>query len=93
MQEDAEFSALPKAALVHVGFLDPHTGLQQIAAFESAYPKAAIPRCRARFWKLSDIVYFGLPQTPLQARFDEPVAGADHVESYRRGDRGSPRIF
>jgi hypothetical protein len=30
---------------------------------------------------------------PFQAGCGEPIAGADHVESYRRGDRGSPRIL
>jgi hypothetical protein len=30
---------------------------------------------------------------PMQARCVEPVAGADRVESYRTGDRGSPGIL
>jgi hypothetical protein len=61
------------------------------ARFEPGSGDAALPRRILKAQRHRSIVEAFV--NPLQRGCDEPTAGADHVESYRRGDRGSPGIL
>ncbi len=82
---------LLRARLEQVG--DMLRGMLMLDQNVSLWPKATSRVAAPDFGNSAISFIVGSFANPLQARCDEPIAGADHVESYRRGDRGSPGIL